>query len=173
MSDAATSPNLAVYQLRVVMVGISPLIWRRLLIPADTTIAGLHTVLQTAFGWGGEHLHRFVIHGTEYGISYVGGSGFRDDARRSASVSLVCVSGSGSPTNTTTSPPGPATCASSRSPALSLVGPTHAASAIGAPARPRTAVGRGRSWSKLRPTWCSMRRCVPRRSWACSSTSGT
>jgi hypothetical protein len=36
MSDAATSPNLAVYQLRVVMVGISPLIWRRLLIPADT-----------------------------------------------------------------------------------------------------------------------------------------
>jgi hypothetical protein len=30
MSDAATSPNPAVYQLRVVMVGISPLIWRRL-----------------------------------------------------------------------------------------------------------------------------------------------
>jgi Plasmid pRiA4b ORF-3-like protein len=82
MSDAASCPNLAVYQLRVVMVGISPLIWRRLLIPADTTIAGLHTVLQTAFGWGGEHLHRFVIHGTEYGISSVGGPGFRDDARQ-------------------------------------------------------------------------------------------
>jgi pRiA4b ORF-3-like protein len=82
MSDAATSPNPVVYQLRVVMVGISPLIWRRLLIPADTTIAGLHTVLQTAFGWGGEHLHRFIIHGTEYGISSVGGSGFRDDARQ-------------------------------------------------------------------------------------------
>jgi hypothetical protein len=82
MSDAATSPSPAVYQLRVVMVGISPLIWRRLLIPADTTIAGLHTVLQTAFGWGGEHLHRFVIHGTEYGISYVGGPGFRDDVRK-------------------------------------------------------------------------------------------
>jgi Plasmid pRiA4b ORF-3-like protein len=82
MSDAATCPNPVVYQLRVVMVGISPLIWRRLLIPADTTIAGLHTVLQTAFGWGGEHLHRFVIHGTEYGISYVGGPGFRDDARQ-------------------------------------------------------------------------------------------
>jgi hypothetical protein len=82
MSDAATCPNPVVYQLRVVMVGISPLIWRRVLIPADTTIAGLHTVLQIAFGWGGEHLHRFVIHGTEYGISYVGGPGFRDDARQ-------------------------------------------------------------------------------------------
>jgi hypothetical protein len=82
MSDAATSPNPAVYQLRVVMAGISPLIWRRLLIPADTTIAGLHAVLQTAFGWNGEHLHRFVIHSREYGIYYSGGSGFRDDARK-------------------------------------------------------------------------------------------
>ena len=62
--------------------GISPLIWRRLLVPATATIAELHSVLQTVFGWGGEHLHRFVIHGTEYGISYLGGPGFRDDARK-------------------------------------------------------------------------------------------
>lgn len=68
-----------VYQLRGVLHGVSPLIWRRLLIPADTTIADLHAVLQTAFGWGGDHMHRFVIHGVEYGISYVGGVGFRDD----------------------------------------------------------------------------------------------
>jgi Plasmid pRiA4b ORF-3-like protein len=34
------------------------------------------------FGWSGEHLHRFVIGGTEYGISYLGGPGFRDDARQ-------------------------------------------------------------------------------------------
>jgi len=82
MSDAVTFLNPVVYQLRVVMVGISPLVWWRLLIPAGTTIAGLHAVLQTAFGWGGEHLHRFVIHGREYGIFSVGGSGFRDDARQ-------------------------------------------------------------------------------------------
>jgi hypothetical protein len=31
--------------------GVSPLIWRRLLVPADTTVAGLHAVLQIAFGW--------------------------------------------------------------------------------------------------------------------------
>jgi hypothetical protein len=70
-----------VYQLRVVY-GISPLFWRRLLLRADTTIADLHNILQTAFGWGGEHLHRFVIHGVEYGISYAGGVGFRDDPHR-------------------------------------------------------------------------------------------
>ena len=63
------------------IAGISPLIWWRLLVPAQTTIAQLHTVLQTVFGWSGEHLHRFVIHGREYGISYIGGPGFRDDAR--------------------------------------------------------------------------------------------
>jgi len=39
----------------------------------------VHAVLQIAFGWDGEHLHRFVIHGVEYGISYAGGVGFRDD----------------------------------------------------------------------------------------------
>jgi hypothetical protein len=33
-------------------------------------------------GWSGEHLHRFVIHGGEYGISYLGGVGFRDDPYR-------------------------------------------------------------------------------------------
>ena len=33
----APLPN--VYQLRVVVRGVSPLIWRRLLVPADTTIA--------------------------------------------------------------------------------------------------------------------------------------
>lgn len=74
------SPSL--YQLRVVLHGISPLIWRRLLVPATATIAELHVILQIVFGWGDEHLHRLVIHGTEYGISYLGGPGFRDDARK-------------------------------------------------------------------------------------------
>ena len=70
---------LTVYRLRVVVRGVSPLIWRRLLVPADTTIAGLHAVLQIAFSWTGTHLHRFVVQGREYGIGYVGGVGFRDD----------------------------------------------------------------------------------------------
>ena len=59
--------------------GDQPLIWRRLLVPADITIADPHAVLQVAFGRYGEHLHRFVIHGTEYGIAYVGGPGFRNE----------------------------------------------------------------------------------------------
>ena len=41
----------SVYQLRVVVRGVSPLTCWRLLIPADTSIAGLRAVLQIAFGW--------------------------------------------------------------------------------------------------------------------------
>jgi Plasmid pRiA4b ORF-3-like protein len=82
MADISSCPDMNVYRLRVVIAGISPLIWRRLAVAAGTTVAGLHTIVQTVFGWSGEHLHRFVIGGTEYGISYLGGPGFRDDARQ-------------------------------------------------------------------------------------------
>jgi hypothetical protein len=73
---------MTVYRLRVVIAGISPLIWRRLEVADATAVAGLHAIVQAVFGWGGEHLHRFIIGGTEYGISCLGGPGFRDDARQ-------------------------------------------------------------------------------------------
>ena len=82
MADTSSRPGMTAYRLRVVIAGISPLIWRRLLIPATTTIARLHAIVQASFGWSGEHLHRFVIGGAEYGIGYAGGPGFRDDARQ-------------------------------------------------------------------------------------------
>ncbi len=56
--------------------------WRRLLVRTDSTIADLHAVLQASFGWSDDHLHRFEIHGCEYGISYLGGISFWDDARK-------------------------------------------------------------------------------------------
>lgn len=56
-----------VYQLRIVLRGVSPLIWRRLLVRGDSTVADLHATLQIALGWSGEHLHRFVIQGRQFG----------------------------------------------------------------------------------------------------------
>jgi len=67
MPETNTAAEAVVYQLRVVLRGISPLIWRRLLIRSDSSIADLHRTLQIAFGWSDEHLHRFVIHGREHG----------------------------------------------------------------------------------------------------------
>ena len=66
MPEPDTPIAPAVYQLRVVLREISPIIWRRLLVGAGTSLVGLHDVLQIAFGWSGEHLHRFVVHGATF-----------------------------------------------------------------------------------------------------------
>src|SRR5499426_1510600 len=76
------TPNTVIYQLRITLRGISPLIWSRLLVRAETSIAELHHILQLIMGWTDSHLHRFLIHGKEYGIAYEGGVGFADDPRR-------------------------------------------------------------------------------------------
>ncbi len=67
MLEPPASSAPVVYQLRVVLRRISPLIWRRLLVPSDSTVAHLHAVVQPAFGWSDEHLHRFVSQGRHYG----------------------------------------------------------------------------------------------------------
>src|SRR5215813_11065591 len=74
-------PHTVVYQLKITLRGISPLIWRRLLVRAETSVAELHHILQLALGWTNSHLHRFLIHGQEYGIAYEGGRGFADDPK--------------------------------------------------------------------------------------------
>ncbi|MFZ0159496.1 MAG: plasmid pRiA4b ORF-3 family protein [Kineosporiaceae bacterium] len=79
MSDTVAAAG-QVYQLRVVLAGISPLIWRRLLVAETATLADLHAVLQTSFGWSDEHLHRFIVHGVEYALPR-DGAGWHRDAR--------------------------------------------------------------------------------------------
>src|SRR5258708_22229793 len=81
MAESSAS-SIAIYQLRVVLCGVSPLVWRRLLVISETSLAELHEILQTAFDWSGEHLHRFLIHGAAYGVPCLGGIFFREDARR-------------------------------------------------------------------------------------------
>jgi hypothetical protein len=66
MTESARPQAVSVYQLRVVVRAVSPLIWRRLLVPGEVTLADLHRVLQAAFGWSDDHLHRFKVHGREY-----------------------------------------------------------------------------------------------------------
>src|SRR5436305_1624808 len=80
----ADSPPVAiqVYQLKVVLRDCSPLIWRRLLVTSDTSIAQLHAILQVTMGWEDLHLHRFRIHGKEYGIYREGGIWFDDNPQQ-------------------------------------------------------------------------------------------
>ncbi|MDM0022158.1 plasmid pRiA4b ORF-3 family protein [Variovorax saccharolyticus] len=74
------SSGQEVLQLRAVLRSISPLIWRRLLLRGDTSVARLHQILQVAFGWQDMHLHRFEIRGREYGVHQEGGIFFDTDA---------------------------------------------------------------------------------------------
>ena len=94
-----TAPE--VYQLHVWIRQISPMIWRRLLVRSDSTLADLHDIIQIAFGWTDSHLHRFRIHGRDYGVSRVGGPWFSQDAHRSGSPTSSSASTSGSSTSTT------------------------------------------------------------------------
>ncbi|WP_439691076.1 plasmid pRiA4b ORF-3 family protein [Escherichia coli] len=58
------------------------MVWRRLRIAADTSLAALHFIFQIVQGWGDDHLHQFHIYGKDYGISYEGGIGFVDNPFR-------------------------------------------------------------------------------------------
>jgi hypothetical protein len=40
-----TAGEPIIYQLRVILEGISPLIWRRLIVPGDYSIADLHFIV--------------------------------------------------------------------------------------------------------------------------------
>ena len=86
MTQPPQTPTI--YQLRLVLAGISPMIWRRLLVSSETNIAQLHQYIQVAFDWSGEHLHRFHIHGKDYGIAYLGGISFDDNPQQGAALSF-------------------------------------------------------------------------------------
>lgn len=48
MSAARKPVTVTVYQLKVSLCDITPMIWRRLLVTSDTTIAQLHDMLKTS-----------------------------------------------------------------------------------------------------------------------------
>jgi len=79
MEPSSIPPH--VYQFRVVVQGISPLIWRRLLVRSDMSLATLHATLQIMFAWSDTYLHSFHIHGQAYGIPRLDGPHLDRDAR--------------------------------------------------------------------------------------------
>jgi hypothetical protein len=64
----AVKKNRAVYQLKVTLRNIHPLIWRRIQVWENVTLAQLHRVLQMAMGWEDCHLHEFQIGGKIYAV---------------------------------------------------------------------------------------------------------
>ena len=64
-----------IFQVKMELVGSEPMIWRRLLIPADLLLSEFHDVIQISMGWKNEHLHQF----TKKNQVYAGGNPFDMD----------------------------------------------------------------------------------------------
>jgi hypothetical protein len=62
-----SSPAGAILQLKIRLLDISPMIWRRVLVPAAFTLRELHGVIQVAMGWESLHLYLFQIRAVAYG----------------------------------------------------------------------------------------------------------
>ena len=65
-------PAISVLQLRIALRGLSPPVWRRVLVPEHLTLGQLHNVIQVVMGWADEHLHTFSIRGRRYGEAHEG-----------------------------------------------------------------------------------------------------
>ena len=61
-NPASSSAGIGeIVQVKVWLLGISPMVWRRVLVPESCTLRELHGVLQVAMGWEGIHLYQFSL----------------------------------------------------------------------------------------------------------------
>lgn len=69
------------HKYRIELAGIEPLIWRKIVVPAEYSFWQLHVAIQDAMGWLDYHLHEFRVANTEIGaretIGIPDGEGYR------------------------------------------------------------------------------------------------
>jgi hypothetical protein len=73
-----TAPASAAVKL--LLRDVHPAVWRRVKLANSLSIAELHRLIQLLIGWDDDHLHRFRIHGRDYGIACAGGPNFDEYA---------------------------------------------------------------------------------------------
>jgi len=63
----AVKADAPIYQLRIELLDLEPVIWRQVLVPASIKLPKLHVTLLWTMGWAGGHLHEFVIGHDHFG----------------------------------------------------------------------------------------------------------
>jgi len=58
--------DVQVYQLKITLQEIEPVIWRRLQVKGQVRLDRLHLMIQAAMGWTNSHLHEFLVKGQRY-----------------------------------------------------------------------------------------------------------
>lgn len=62
----AENKDSKIFQLKIVLLYSSPLIWRTVQVPSNISLLEFHEVIQFAMGWEDYHLHQFQIDGNNY-----------------------------------------------------------------------------------------------------------
>ena len=57
-AENLAADTAAILQIKIWLTGISPMVWRRVLVPASFTLRELHGVIQVAMGWEGIEVTR-------------------------------------------------------------------------------------------------------------------
>jgi pRiA4b ORF-3-like protein len=56
-----------IFEIKIELREVRPAVVRRVQVPGEMSLAGLHAVVQAAMGWTDSHLHEFEIAGARYG----------------------------------------------------------------------------------------------------------
>jgi len=63
-------PGQAAFRLRIQLMDVDPVIWRRILVPGSIRMSKFADVLLAAMGWSNSHLHAFTVGNQRYGMNY-------------------------------------------------------------------------------------------------------
>jgi len=63
---------ISILRFRIELQDVTPPIWRRIVVPADSTFWDLHVAIQDAMGWEDKHLHAFRLDSAGQGHVLVG-----------------------------------------------------------------------------------------------------
>jgi hypothetical protein len=66
LEAAAAKSAAPSYQLKIVLLGAKPSVWRTLQVPGEANLGWLHAALQIAMGWTNSHLHHFLTADARY-----------------------------------------------------------------------------------------------------------
>ena len=93
MSKKNTNNTRSIYQIKVTLRHVTPPVWRRILVGADTRLGELHDILQDVMGWEYAHLHDFRVGQDSYGEP---NPDYPGDLKNERSVRLDKIAGQGS-----------------------------------------------------------------------------
>jgi len=79
------SKKRSIYQVRIILRGLRPPVWRVLQVASDIRLSDFNVVLQVAMGWSNIHLHQFEQDDLRYGVP---DPDYPDDIRRESDFCL-------------------------------------------------------------------------------------